>query len=70
MKRPGLRRLLWLGKKAVLLIPDPAPIVKKEKACSFKIIGLASVAVGAAALGLLSRTRVPLALQVQAPHTV
>ena len=52
MKRPGLRRLLWLGKKAVLLIPEPAPIVKKEKACSFKIIGLASIAVGAAALGL------------------
>ncbi len=52
MKRPGLRRLLWLGKKAVLLIPDPAPVVKKEKACSFKVIGLASIAVGAAALGL------------------
>jgi hypothetical protein len=52
MKSQRLRRLLWLGKKAVLLIPDPAPIAKKEKAFSFKIIGLASVAVGAAALGL------------------
>jgi hypothetical protein len=52
MKRPGLRRLIWLGKKAVLLIPDPAPIVKTEKGFPFKIIGLASVAVGAAALGL------------------
>ncbi len=52
MKRPGLRRLLWLGKKAVVLIPDSALVVKREKPCSFKIIGLASVAVGAAALGL------------------
>ncbi len=54
MKSQRLRRLLWLGKKAVLLIPDPAPIAKKEKekGFSFKIIGLASVAVGAAALGL------------------
>jgi hypothetical protein len=54
MKSQRLRRLLWLGKKVVLLIPDPAPIVKKEneKGFPFKIIGLASVAVGAAALGL------------------
>jgi hypothetical protein len=54
MKRPGFRRLLWLGKKAVLLIPDSALIAKEEKAkaFSFKILGLASVAVGAAALGL------------------
>ncbi len=52
MKRPGLRRLLWLGKKAVVLIPDSALVEKREKTCSFKIIGLASVAVGAAALGL------------------
>jgi hypothetical protein len=52
MKRPGLRRLLWLGKKAVVLIPDSALVAKREKTCSFKIIGLASVAVGAAALGL------------------
>jgi len=58
MKRPGLRRLCWLGKKAILLIPDPAPVArpasaaKKEKAFSFKILGLTSVAVGAAALGL------------------
>lgn len=40
----------------MLLIPDSALIPKKEKerekAFSFKIIGLASVAVGAAALGL------------------
>ena len=54
MKRPGLRRLLWLGKKAVVLIPDSALVStkEKEKVFSFKIIGLASVAVGAAALGL------------------
>ena len=54
MKRPGLRRLLWLGKKAVVLIPDSALIANKEKTkvFSFKVIGLASVAVGAAALGL------------------
>jgi hypothetical protein len=57
MKRPGFRRLLWLGKRAVLLIPDSALIEKiekeeKEKGFPFKIIGLASVAVGAAALGL------------------
>jgi hypothetical protein len=52
MKRPGLRRLLWLGKKAVVLIPDSALVAKREKTCSFKIIGLASIAVGAAALGL------------------
>jgi len=57
MKRPGLRRLIWLGKKAVLLIPDSALIGKiekeeKEKSFPFKVIGLASVAVGAAALGL------------------
>jgi hypothetical protein len=52
MKRSRLRRLLWLGKKAVVLIPDSALVEKREKACTFKIIGLASVAVGAAALGL------------------
>jgi hypothetical protein len=56
MKRPGLRRLIWLGKKAVVLIPDSVLLPKKEKekekASSFKIIGLASMAVGAAALGL------------------
>lgn len=55
MKRSGLRRLLWLGKKAVLLIPDPAPIkkeIEKEGGFPFKIVGLASVAVGVAALGL------------------
>ncbi len=57
MKRPGFRRLLWLGKKAVLLIPDSALIERiekkeKEKGFSFKILGLASVALGAAALGL------------------
>jgi hypothetical protein len=54
MKRPGLRRLIWLGKKAVVLIPDSALIAKeeKERGFPFKIIGLASVAVGAAALGL------------------
>jgi hypothetical protein len=55
MKRPGLRRLLWLGKKAVVLIPDSALIVKKEekgKTSSFKIIGLASIAVGVTALGI------------------
>jgi len=52
MKRPGLHRLLWLGKKAVLLIPDLPPTPKKERILSFKTIGLASVAVGAAALGL------------------
>jgi hypothetical protein len=57
MKRPGFRRLLWLGKRAVLLIPDSALIEKiekeeKDKGFPFKIIGLASVAVGAAALGL------------------
>jgi hypothetical protein len=52
MKHRGLRRLLWLGKKAVVLIPDSALIEKREKTSSFKIIGLASVAVGAAAIGL------------------
>jgi hypothetical protein len=54
MKRPGLRRLLWLGKKAVLLIPDSALIAKQEKenVFSLRIIGLASVAVAATALGL------------------
>jgi hypothetical protein len=46
--------MLWLGKKAVVLIPDSALVSKREKtSSSFKIIGLASVAVGAAALGLL-----------------
>ena len=44
--------MLWLGKKTVVLIPDSALVAKREKACSFKIIGLASIAVGAAALGL------------------
>jgi hypothetical protein len=52
MKRRGLHRLLWLGKKAVLLIPDPPQEPKREGFLSFKTIGLASVAVGAAALGL------------------
>ncbi len=52
MKRRGLHRLLWLGKKAVLLIPDPPPAAREEKGFPFKIIGLASVAVGATALGL------------------
>jgi hypothetical protein len=52
MKRPGLRRLLWLGKKAIVLIPDSALVAKRKKASSCKIIGLASIAVGAAALGL------------------
>jgi hypothetical protein len=58
MKSQRLRRLLWLGKKVVLLIPDSAliekveKIEKEEKGFPFKVIGLASVAVGAAALGL------------------
>ncbi len=32
--------------------PDSLPLVKKESSLPFKVIGLASVAVGAAALGL------------------
>ncbi len=35
-----------------MLIPDPPPAPKKEGVATFKILGLASVAVGAAALGL------------------
>jgi hypothetical protein len=52
MKRHGLLRLLWLGKKAVVLVPDSVLVGRREKASSFKIIGLASVAVGAAAIGI------------------
>ena|SRR5271170_691889 len=52
MKRHGLRRLCRLRKKAAMSLPDSLPLVKKESSLSFKVLGLASVAVGAAALGL------------------
>ena len=52
MKRHGLRRLCRLRKKAAVSITETLPLPKKQSSISFKTIGLASVAVGAAALGL------------------
>lgn len=52
MKRQGLRRLCRLRKKAAVSFPDSFPLLKRESSLPLKTIGLASVAVGAAALGL------------------
>jgi hypothetical protein len=52
MKRHGLRRLCRLRKKGTVSISESLPLLKKESVVSFKAIGLASIAVGAAALGL------------------
>jgi hypothetical protein len=52
MKRHGLRRLCRLRKKAAVSLPDSFPLLKRESSLPLKTIGLASVAVGAAALGL------------------
>jgi hypothetical protein len=52
MKRHGLLRLCRLRKRAAVSIADSTSLFKKERSVSFKAIGLASVAFGAAALGL------------------
>jgi hypothetical protein len=53
MKRHGLLRFCRLRKKAAVLIPELLPSRKKEgSSLPYKTIGLASVALGAAALGL------------------
>ncbi len=56
MKRNGLLRLCRLRKRAAAILPDSSSLpslLKKERPVPIKAIGLASVAVGAAALGLL-----------------
>jgi hypothetical protein len=52
MKRHGLLRLCRLRKKAAMTLAETLPLPKKESSISFRTIGLASVAVAAAALGL------------------
>lgn len=52
MKRQRLRRLCRLRKRAAVSIPYSLALPRKEGSFPIKAIGLASVAVGAAALGL------------------
>jgi hypothetical protein len=52
MERYGLRRLLGLRKRAVVTFSATSSVLKKDGPVSFRVLGLASVAVGTAALGL------------------
>ena len=52
MKRYGLLRLADLRKKATTTFSDSSSLLEKDGVVSFKIIGLASLAVGVAALGV------------------
>jgi hypothetical protein len=53
MKKPlRLRRLFRLRKKVAMSLPESFPLPKKESSLPFKTIGLASIALGATALGL------------------
>jgi hypothetical protein len=52
MKRCGLLRLPRLGKRVAVTFADSSSLLKNDGVVSFKTIGLASLAVGVAALGL------------------
>jgi len=52
MKRSGLLNLADLRKKATATFSDSSSLLKEDGVVSFKMIGLASLAVGVAALGV------------------
>lgn len=52
MKVRTVIRLCRLRKKAAVAIADPSSLLKRENPVPFKVIGFASIGVGAVALGL------------------
>jgi len=52
MKVRTVIRLCRLRKKAAMALTDPSSLLKRESPAPFKVIGFASIGVGAVALGL------------------